>query len=66
MVEQDVLDALAEEAPSDPEKVQVVARFSSVGAAVGSGAGAARTRDANRLERMIKLQRLGIVSHESR
>lgn len=51
MVEQEVLDLLAEEAPADPEKVQVVARFFRSlrsGAAVGSGAaaGAATARAA--------------------
>lgn len=40
MVEQEVLDLLAEEAPPEPEKVQVVALSSSVGAAVGAGTGA--------------------------
>jgi hypothetical protein len=43
MVEQDVLDLLALEAPPEPEKVQVVARFSKSGAAVGSGTGDPRT-----------------------
>jgi hypothetical protein len=43
MVEHDVLDLLASEAPEDPEKVQVVALFSRSGAAVGAGAGAAST-----------------------
>jgi hypothetical protein len=48
IVEQDVLDLLADEAPPDPEKVQVVALFSISGPAVGSGAaaGAARAREA--------------------
>ena len=40
IVEQEVLEMLAEEAPPDPEKVQVVARLASSGAAVGFGAGA--------------------------
>ena len=40
MVEQEVLDLLAEEAPPDPENVQVVARLLRSGAAVGSGTGA--------------------------
>lgn len=40
MVEQEVLDLLAEEAPLDPLKVQVVALLARSGAAVGSGAGA--------------------------
>lgn len=40
IVEQEVLDLLAEEAPPDPENVQVVARLASSGAAVGSGTGA--------------------------
>lgn len=43
MVEQEVLDLLADEAPADPEKVQVVARLARSGAAVGAGAGAANT-----------------------
>ena len=45
MVEQEVLDLLAREAPDEPEKVQVVARLARSGAAVGAGAaaGAART-----------------------
>ena len=38
MVEQEVFDLLAEEAPPEPEKVQVVARLSRSGAAVGAGA----------------------------
>lgn len=40
MVEQDVLDLLAEDAPLEPEKVQVVALLSRSGAAVGKGAAA--------------------------
>lgn len=45
MVEQEVLDLLADEAPPEPEKVQVVARLSRSGAAVGAGAaGAAETK----------------------
>lgn len=40
MVEHSVFDTLAEEAPSEPLKVQVVALFSKSGAAVGAGAGA--------------------------
>jgi hypothetical protein len=42
IVEQDVLDLLADEAPFDPENVQVVARLARAisGAAVGSGAAA--------------------------
>jgi hypothetical protein len=43
MVEQEVLDLLALEAPPEPEKVQVVALFSKSGAAVGSGTGDPRT-----------------------
>jgi hypothetical protein len=43
MVEQDVLDLLADDAPAEPEKVQVVARLAKSGAAVGAGAGAAKT-----------------------
>jgi hypothetical protein len=43
MVEHDVFDLLADEAPPDPEKVQVVALLSRSGAAVGAGAGTART-----------------------
>jgi hypothetical protein len=43
MVEQDVLDLLALEAPPEPEKVQVVARLLKSGAAVGSGTGDPRT-----------------------
>lgn len=42
MVEQEVLDLLADEAPPEPEKVQVVARLSRSGAAVGAGAAAGR------------------------
>jgi hypothetical protein len=47
MVEQEVLDSLADEAPSEPEKVHVVARLSSLsswaaGVISGAGAGAAR------------------------
>lgn len=38
MVEQDVLDLLARDAPLEPEKVQVVALLSRLGAAVGAGA----------------------------
>ena len=47
MVEQEVLDLLADEAPPEPEKVHVVARSSRFGAAVGAGAaaGAATTTD---------------------
>ena len=41
IVEQEVLDLLAEEAPPDPENVQVVARLLISGAAVGSGNAAA-------------------------
>jgi hypothetical protein len=43
MVEHDVLDLLASEAPEEPEKVQVVALFSRsarLGPAVGAGDGA--------------------------
>lgn len=43
IVEQEVFDLLAEEAPPEPEKVQVVARLARSGAAVGAGAGAANT-----------------------
>jgi hypothetical protein len=43
IVEQDVLDLLALEAPPEPEKVQVVARLLKSGAAVGSGTGDPRT-----------------------
>jgi hypothetical protein len=43
MVEHEVFDLLADEAPPDPEKVHVVALFSRSGAAVGAGAGAAST-----------------------
>jgi hypothetical protein len=41
IVEQEVLYLLAEEAPADPENVQVVARLLISGAAVGSGNAAA-------------------------
>lgn len=41
MVEQDVLDLLAEEAPLEPLKVHVVARLARSGAAVGTGAASA-------------------------
>lgn len=46
IVEHEVLDTLAEEAPPEPENVQVVARLSRSGAAVGTGAaaGAAETK----------------------
>jgi hypothetical protein len=40
IVEQEVFDLLAEEAPPEPENVQVVARLARSGAAVGTGAGA--------------------------
>ena len=40
MVEHEVLDLLAEEAPAEPEKVQVVALSLRFGAAVGAGAAA--------------------------
>ena len=48
MVEQEVFDLLADEAPSDPENVQVVALLSlfwtfGAGVTAGSGAGAAMT-----------------------
>jgi hypothetical protein len=46
IVEQDVLEALAEDAPSEPEKVQLEARSCSafrVGGVVGAGAGTACT-----------------------
>ena len=43
MVAQDFFDLLASEAPLEPEKVQVVALLERSGAAVGSGAGRART-----------------------
>ena len=47
MVEQDVLDLLALEAPPEPEKVQVVARLLKSGAAVGSGTGDPRVMAAS-------------------
>lgn len=46
MVEQDVLDTLAEDAPSEPEKVHEESRSFScckLGGAVGAGAGTACT-----------------------
>jgi len=48
IVEQEVFDLLADEAPSDPEKVQVVALLSlfwisGAGVTAGSGTGAAMT-----------------------
>lgn len=43
MVEQEVFDLLTEAAPPDPGNLQVVARLSRSGAAVGAGAGAAET-----------------------
>lgn len=48
IVEQEVLLLLADEAPPDPEKVQVVTLFARLGPDVGSGAaaGAARERGA--------------------
>lgn len=42
MVAQEALDLLAEAAPDEPEKVQVVARLARSGAAVGAGAAAGR------------------------
>lgn len=43
IVEQEVLDLLADDAPPEPENVQVVARLAKSGAGVGAGAGAAKT-----------------------
>ena len=51
MVEQDFCDTLAEDAPEEPENVQVVARFSRLGASVtagGSGAGEAIAEEASK------------------
>lgn len=45
MVEQEVLDLLAEAAPAEPENVHEAARFSSLAGAVTAGAGAASTTD---------------------
>lgn len=65
MVEHEVFDLLAEDAPPDPENVQVVARLARSGAAVGSGTGEASTRAAAvnaRIEErwtMIAKSRLG-------
>lgn len=44
IVEHEVFDTLADEAPPEPEKVHVVARLSSCAASVGSGAGAGAAR----------------------
>jgi hypothetical protein len=46
IVEHEILDLLADDAPPDPEKVHVVALFSRFGAAVGAGvaAGAASAK----------------------
>jgi hypothetical protein len=51
---------LAEEAPPEPEKVQVVALSSRLGAAVGAGAGAAATSE-DRAPKKRKADSLAIV-----
>lgn len=60
IVEQDVLDLLADEAPSDPEKVQVVALSSSFGGGVGAGASVAGTAGAART--LIEVSRVESVT----
>lgn len=60
MVEQDFCDTLAEDAPEEPENVQVVARFSRLGASVtagGSGAGEAIAEEA-RMANIVDPKRL--------
>jgi len=54
IVEQEVLDLLAEDAPPEPEKVQVVALLLRSGAAVGSGAGRAKASAAAEKTRPIE------------
>jgi hypothetical protein len=55
MVEHDVLDLLAREAPLEPENVHVVALLARSGAAVGSGtgAGAPQTKEVAAMTRRV-------------
>ena len=62
IVLQEVLDLLAEEAPPDPEKVQVVALLAISGAAVGSGCGrpstSAEAESRRAMERLTMIVRV--------
>lgn len=59
IVLQEVLDLLAEEAPPEPEKVQVVALLARSGAAVGSGWG--RPSTSAEVESKSAIERLTMI-----